>query len=113
MSGENERVNTHENDNEIENLFDDPNPNTWIATGEMGSLPTNIFKKNTLSQPDRKTVLQSEPRNKAISFEPPVMDRKIWNNMSQNAKENDKNIRRIIYHFSATVRPIDNTLRMV
>src|SRR6184192_3908347 len=36
----------------------------------MEVLPTNIFRKNTLPQPTRKAVLQSEPCNKAISFEP-------------------------------------------
>ena len=97
----------------IEQLFDDSDPNTWTATEELATLPTAIFKKNTLSQATRKSILQSEPRNKAISFEPPIMDRKIWSAMSRNAKENDKNLRRIVYRFSSVVRPIDNTLRLV
>src|SRR5688572_16997227 len=106
MNNNNERNNIIENDNEVEQLFNDSDPNTWVATGEMGSLLTTIFKRNTLSQTYRKTILQAEPRNKAISFEPPVMDRKIWTTMPRNTKENDKNIRQIIYHFSAVIRPI-------
>src|SRR5947207_7012185 len=99
MNGDNERnkvnenENGNENDNGNEQLFDDPDPNAWVATGEMGSLPTTIFKRNTLSQSNRKTILQSEPRNKDISFEPPVMDRKVWTTMPRYAKENDKNVR--------------------
>src|ERR1051325_3545085 len=97
---------------EVEQL-DEADPNTWVATGEMGELPTKIFKNNSLSQTSRKTILQAEPRNKAVSFEPPVMDRKIWTTMPSKAKDNDRNIRKIIYRFSAVIRPIDNTLRMV
>ena len=33
--------------------------------------------------------------------------------MPRYAKENDKNVRRIVYRFSAVIRPIDNTLRVV
>ena len=76
-----------DNDNDNQDIFDDSDPNTWLATGEMEELPTTIFRKNTLSQPIRKNILQSELRNKAISFEPPIMDRKIWTNMPRNAKE--------------------------
>src|SRR5947207_7591078 len=79
----------------------------------MEILPTAIFRKNILPQPTRKTILQAEPRNKAISFEPPIMDRKIWTNMPRNAKEQDKNLHRTIYRFSSVVRPIDNALRLV
>src|ERR1043166_10107516 len=100
-------------DNDIQDVFDDSDPNTWVATGDMEGLPTAIFKKNILSQPTRKTILQSEPRNKAISFEPPIMDRKIWTSMPRNAKEQDKNLRRTIYRFSSVVRPIDNALCLV
>lgn len=109
---------THHDDdnvveNEIEQLFDDSDPNTWIASGEMESLTTSIFKRNSLSQTLRKSILQSEPRNKNISFEPPVMDKKIWTAMSRYARENDKLLRRMAYRFSSVIRPIDNTLRMV
>ena len=71
-------------DNDNQDIFDDSDPNTWIASAEMEVLPTNIFRKNTLPQPTRKAVLQSEPRNKAISFEPAIMDRKIWTSMPRN-----------------------------
>jgi len=102
-----------DNDNDNQDIFDDSDPNTWLATGEMEELPTTIFRKNTLSQPIRKNILQSEPRNREISFEPPIMDRKIWTNMPRNAKEQDKNLRRTIYRFSSVIRPIDNALRLV
>ena len=73
---------THHDDNnvvenEIEQLFDDSDPNTWIASGVIESLTTSIFKGNSLSQTLRKSILQSESRNKNISFEPPVIDKKI------------------------------------
>jgi len=100
-------------DNDNQDIFDDSDPNTWIASEEMEVLPTNIFRKNTLPQPTRKAVLQSEPSNKAISFEPPIMDRKIWTSMPRNAKDQDKNLRRTIYRFSSVVRPIDNALCLV
>jgi len=100
-------------DNDNQDIFDDSDPNTWVASEEMEVLPTNIFRKNTLPQPTRKAVLQSEPCNKAISFEPPIMDRKIWTSMPCNAKDQDKNLCRTIYRFSSVVRPIDNALRLV
>ena len=87
--------------------------NTWTATGDMQHLPTKIFKDNTLNPTVRKTILQTEPRNKDISFEPPIMDKKLWNSMSRQAKEQDKNLRRAAYRFSSVVRPVDNTLRLV
>ena len=100
-------------DNDNQDIFDDSDPNTWVATGDMEILPTAIFRKNILPQPTRKAILQSEPRNKAISFEPPIMDRKIWTSMSRNAKEQDKNLRRTIYQFSSVIRPIDNALHLI
>jgi hypothetical protein len=110
---ENDNDNVFDHENDIEQLFDDSDPNTWTATEELATLPTAIFKKNTLSQATRKTILQSKPRNKDISFKPPIMDCKIWSAMSQNARENDKNLRRIVYRFSSVVKPINNTLRLV
>ena len=107
-----DRENTAE-DHDNQDFFDDSDPNTWVATGDMEILPTAIFRKNILPQPTRKAILQSEPRNKAISFELPIMDRKIWTSMSRNAKEQDKNLRRTIYRFSSVIRPIDNALRLV
>ncbi|CAB4420278.1 unnamed protein product [Rhizophagus irregularis] len=44
---------------------------------------------------------------------PPVMDKKLWNSMPKTAKEQDKIYGRVIYKVSSTIRPIDNTLRMV
>src|SRR5207245_10039005 len=82
------------NNNENQELFDESDPNTWIATQDMQGLPTAIFRKNILPQATRKSLLQSEPRNKDISFEPPIMDRKLWSSMPRKAKEQDKNLRR-------------------
>ena len=79
----------------------------------MEILPTAILRKNILPQLTRKAILQSEPRNKAISFEPPIMDRKIWTSMPRNTKEQDKNLHCTIYRFSSVIRPIDNALRLV
>jgi len=109
----NNNNNNNDNENENEELFESNDRNTWVPTGDMSALPTSIFKRNTLTPTIRKSVLQSEPRNENISFEPPIMDRKIWNCMPRNARENVKNIRRIVYYVSSAVRPIDNTLRMV
>src|SRR5947207_1168195 len=107
-----DRENTAE-DNDNQDFFDDSDPNTWVATGDMEILPTAIFRKNILPQPTRKAILQSEPRNKAISFKQPIMDRKIWTSMLRNAKEQDKNLHHTIYWFSSVIRPIDNALRLV
>lgn len=105
----------NEKDNNPDELdhFDDPDPHTWVAPEDMEDLPTAIFKRNTLSQATRKTILQTEPRNRAISFEPPIMDKKIWTSMPKYAKEQDKILRRTIYRVSSVVRPIDNALRLV
>lgn len=101
------------NTEEQQDIFDDPDNNTWSPTGDMVSLPTGIFKNNSLNQTTRKTILQSEPRNRDISFEPPIMDRKIWTNMPRQAKDHDKDLRRLAYRYSSVVRPIDNALRSV
>lgn len=122
--GENNIINNHNNNDTVQDAvnvtedteqdtFDDFDNNTWSATGDMQKLPTGIFKRNLLSTTVRRTILQTEPRNRDISFEPPVMDRKLWNAMPKNAKEHDKCLRRAIYRFSSIVRPIDNTLRLV
>ena len=102
-----------DNNNDNQELFDDSEPNTWVATQDMQGLPTAIFRKNILPQSIRKSLLQSEPRNKDISFEPPIMDRKLWSSMPRKAKEHDKNLRRTIYRFSSVIRPIDNALRSI
>ncbi|CAG8708116.1 11305_t:CDS:2, partial [Funneliformis mosseae] len=92
LDGENNRNEQdikHENEPDV---MEDLDSNTWVASDEMQNLPTSIFKKNILLPATRKAILQSEPRNKEISFEPPIMDKKLWTNMP---------------------KPIDNTLRMV
>jgi hypothetical protein len=108
----NEQDNEHEHDEYVLDSLEELDANTWVATGEMQKLPTSIFKNNSLSPSTRKTILQSEPRNKDISFEPPIMDKKLWSNMPKFAKEQDKTLRRVAYKVSSAVRPIDNTLRL-
>jgi hypothetical protein len=110
------QIRRYDVDNVINEQHDTPedfDANTWTASGDMQNLPTKIFKGNVLQPAIRKTVLQSEPRNKDISFEPPIMDKKIWTNMPRNAKELDTTLRRVTYHFSSVIRPVDNTLRLV
>src|ERR1051325_5730590 len=87
--------------------------NAWTPTGPMAELTTEIFKKNLLSSSTRKTILQNEPRNKNITFTPPDMDKRIWNRMSRCSREHDKDIKQLLYRFSASIRPIDNCLRFV
>ena len=94
-------------------ILEEFDTDAWVATGEMLQLPTNIFKSKTLSPSCRKSILQSEPRNKDISFEPPVMDKKIWTSMPRYAKDQDKMLRKMAYKISSAIRPIDNTLRIV
>src|SRR5204862_8021059 len=102
-----------DNNNDNQELFDESNPNTWVATKDMQGLPTAIFRKNILPQSTRKSLLQSEPRNKDISFEPPIMDRKLWSSIPHKAKEQDKNLHRTIYRFSSVIKPIDNAFRSI
>ena len=64
----NEQDNEHEHDEHILDNLDELDANTWVATGEMQKLPTSIFKNNSLSPSTRKTILQSEPRNKDTSY---------------------------------------------
>jgi hypothetical protein len=97
------------NNEQVEN-FEDFDTNTWTASGKMQKLPTRVFRGNVLMPTIRKTILQTEPRNKDISFEPPVMDKKLWTNMSCNTKKHDISFRRTVYRFSAVIRPIDNAL---
>ncbi|CAB5375990.1 hypothetical protein RhiirA5_370167 [Rhizophagus irregularis] len=106
-NNETEHENDHEQEHEQElDILEDLDANTWVTSGEM-------LQKNLLSQSTRKIILQSEPRNRDISFDPPIMDKKLWNSMFKPAKKQDKNIRRVIYKVSSAIRPIDNTLRMV
>ncbi|POG80704.1 hypothetical protein GLOIN_2v1471446 [Rhizophagus irregularis DAOM 181602=DAOM 197198] len=87
---------------------------TWTQIpGSPQERCRTFLQKNLLSQSTRKIILQSEPRNRDISFDPPIMDKKLWNSMFKPAKKQDKNIRRVIYKVSSAIRPIDNTLRMV
>ncbi|CAB4423808.1 unnamed protein product [Rhizophagus irregularis] len=81
-NNETEHENDHEQEHEQElDILEDLDANTW-----------------------------SEPRNRDISFDPPIMDKKLWNSMFKPAKKQDKNIRRKV---SSAIRLIDNTLRMV
>jgi hypothetical protein len=77
----------------------------------MQKLPMRVFRGNVLTPTIHKIILQIiEPRNKDISFELPVIDKKLWTNMSCNAKEYDTTLRQTVYHLSAVIRPIDNAL---
>jgi len=55
---------------EQEVFNEDFDHNSWTAIAPMSELPTDIFKKNSLSSQVRKTILQSEPKNKDIIFSP-------------------------------------------
>uniref|UniRef100_U9UER5 Uncharacterized protein n=1 Tax=Rhizophagus irregularis (strain DAOM 181602 / DAOM 197198 / MUCL 43194) TaxID=747089 RepID=U9UER5_RHIID len=100
-NNETEHENDHEQEHEQElDILEDLDANTWVTSGEMQNLPT---EKPTLSV----------HANRDISFDPPIMDKKLWNSMFKPAKKQDKNIRRVIYKVSSAIRPIDNTLRMV
>ncbi|CAB5309081.1 unnamed protein product [Rhizophagus irregularis] len=79
----------------------------------MQRLPTKIYKGNLLASTVRKTILQTEPKNKEISFDLPIMDKKLWTSMPRNAKDQDTNLRRAVYRFSSVIRPTDNILRLV
>ena len=93
----NERNNVVHHDNDVQDVLKDLDNNTWVAPDDMQNLPTHIFKDNLFSQTSRSTILRTEPRNREISFEPPVMDKKLWSNMSRYSKEHDKDIRRVAY----------------
>jgi hypothetical protein len=108
-----ENVENDVNENEQEDTWEDFDSDSWVPTGSMRTLPTGIFKGNLLPNETRKLVLKSEPKNKDISFVPPLMDKRLWSKMPRFAREQDKNLRRVIYKVSSAIRPIDNTLRMV
>ncbi|CAG8598542.1 16939_t:CDS:2, partial [Dentiscutata heterogama] len=86
---------------------------TWEPSEEMLRFPTRIHKDNTLSQEERKLILQAQPRNKNIRFQPPSMDKTLWKNMSKQTRETDKLLSKLAYRWSATLRPLDNTLRLL
>ena len=108
----NNNVVEHVNE-EQEFFFEEPDQNSWTPSGVMADLPSEIFRKNLLSSSTRKTILQAEPRNRCISFSPPNMDQRIWNSMSRTSRDHDKDIRSLLYRFSAAIRPIDNSLRLI
>jgi len=74
MTNNIDNVVNNNNDNELHDNLEDIDTNAWVMSGDMLSLPTKIFEDNTLSQYNRKIILQSELKNRDISFEPPVMD---------------------------------------
>jgi hypothetical protein len=98
---------------EEQETFEDSEQNSWKPSCEMASLPTEIFRKNILPLAVRKSILQTEPKNEAISFTLPDMDKKVWTQMSRFSRETDKELRKIAYRFSSTIRPIDNSLRYI
>jgi len=108
---DNEQILEQEHNQEI--YIDESDQNTWTPTGQMVNLPTQIFRKNLLLPSTRKTILQNESRNKEISFTPPDMDRKVWSQMSRISREHDKDIKQLLYRFSAILHPLDNSLRLI
>jgi hypothetical protein len=117
MSGENDNTNERHDEEQVtdrqEVFMDEPDQNAWTPTAEMSEFTTEIFRKNLLSNSTRRSILQGEPRNKNISFTPPDMDKRMWNQMSRTSREHDKDIRRLLYRVSAAVRPVDNILRFI
>ncbi|PKY58073.1 hypothetical protein RhiirA4_479666 [Rhizophagus irregularis] len=79
----------------------------------MAELPSEIFKKNLLPIDSRKFILQNESKNRNIFFMPPDMDRKVWVNMSKISKDHNKEIWHFLYQFSAAIRSINNSLKLI
>jgi hypothetical protein len=99
MSNENDNANERNDEERVtdrqEIFMDEPDQNAWTPTAEMFGLTTEIFKKNLLSNSTRRNILQGELRNKNISFTPPDMDKRMWNQMYRTSRDHDKDIRRI------------------
>ena len=113
MVEDNDNEQTPEQEHNPEIYIDKSDQNTWIPTGQMVDLPTQIFRKNLLLTSTRKTILQNEPRNKEISFTPPDMDRKVWSQMSHILRKYNRDIRWLLYRFFSNLHPIDNSLRLI
>ncbi|KAF0509732.1 hypothetical protein F8M41_018531 [Gigaspora margarita] len=90
-----------------------PDINSWTQTNEMLNFFTKIHKDNLLAKTARTNILKEQPRNAEIKYEAPTMDKRIWKLMSPQAKETDKLLSKIAYRSSATLRPLDNTLRAI
>ncbi|CAG8823075.1 34265_t:CDS:2, partial [Gigaspora margarita] len=58
-------------------------------------------------------ILKEQPRNAQIKYEASHMDKRIWKLISLQAKETDKLLSKVAYRSSATLRPLDNTLRAI
>ncbi|PKY63499.1 hypothetical protein RhiirA4_492649, partial [Rhizophagus irregularis] len=76
----NNETGNHKVDNVQEDTLEDFDSNTWVAPSEMQQLPKKIYKGNLLTLTVRKTILQTEPKNKKISFDPPIMDKNTSRN---------------------------------
>ncbi|KAF0534778.1 hypothetical protein F8M41_009833 [Gigaspora margarita] len=87
--------------------------NAWIPMDEMLNFTTTIHKDNLLSKSTRAEILKEQPRNAQIKYEAPHMDKRIWKLMSPQAKDTDKLLSKVAYHSSATLHPLDNTLRAI
>src|ERR1051325_6731623 len=80
---------------------------SWILLPGMAKLPMEV----SLVTAARSQILQAEPQNKNIIFVPPKMEPRMLSRMSKTDKETDKNYRKLLYHFSSVIRPLDNSLR--
>ena len=89
---DNERNTVVHHDNDVQDVLEDLDNNTWVAPDDMQNLPTHISKDNLLSQASCSTILRTEPCNREISFEPSVMDKKLWSNMSRFLKNMTKSV---------------------
>jgi hypothetical protein len=108
----NNNNNTPVNEDEYD-INEESDINSWTASGPMVDLPTEVYRGNILEPLVRKQILQAEPRNKQISFVPLKMEQRMLNVMPKSDKETDKNFSKLLYRFSAAIRLIDNTLRIV
>ncbi|CAG8769604.1 17846_t:CDS:10, partial [Cetraspora pellucida] len=91
--------------------FTNINDTTFFPAGEMDKLPTKIYKENAIPNETRQRLLQTFPRNANIKFTPPPMDKQLLKRMSRKAKEVDKTLQKISYHYSSALRPLDNAIR--
>jgi hypothetical protein len=82
-------TNLPENNNNPLNTQDDEqfdvieeHDNTWIATGPMERLPTEVYCGNYLEPAVRSQILQAELCNRDISFVPLKMEQQMLSNIS-------------------------------
>lgn len=91
---------------------------TWTLTPGLPQEKCRVFlsiysRKIYFLHQHEKQYSSLNQGTKIFHFDPPIMDKKIWSSMPRAAKDQDKNLRRVVYKVSSAVRPIDNTLRMV